>query len=67
MAGTSALVFQWLMMGGYAAFVWPAYAVAGAVLGGLAWQTWRAHRTSEMSLGRLLLRTDQKSARSRSR
>ena len=28
-------------MGGYAAFVWPAYAVAVAVLGGLAWHSWR--------------------------
>ena len=46
-------------MGGYAAFVWPAYAVAGAVLGGFAWYSWRAHRTSERSLDRLQRRADQ--------
>ena len=40
-------------MGGYAAFVWPAYAVAGAVLGGLAWHSWRAHRVSERALDAL--------------
>ena len=27
---------SWLAMGGYAAFVWPAYGVAAAVLGGFA-------------------------------
>ena len=57
MGNTSALVADWLAqwssMGGYAAFVWPAYAVAGAVLGGLAWHSWRAHRVSETSLDRL--------------
>ena len=40
-------------MGGYAAFVWPAYGVALAVLGGLAWQSWRRHRTSSNMLERL--------------
>jgi heme exporter protein D len=33
-------------MGGYAGFVWPAYAVAAAVLGGLALHSWRRHRQS---------------------
>ncbi len=56
---------QWLTMGGYAAFVWPAYAVAGAVLGGLAWHAWRAHRISATALGRLQLRADNRSGRGR--
>jgi heme exporter protein CcmD len=47
------VIGNWLAMGGYAAFVWPAYAVAGAVLGGLAWHSWRAHRQSEAALARL--------------
>ena len=37
-------------MGGYAAFVWPAYAVAAAVLGGLALQSWRRYRASQGAL-----------------
>ena len=49
---------QWSSMGGYAAFVWPAYAVAGAVLGGLAWHSWRTHRISEAALERLQLGSD---------
>jgi heme exporter protein D len=35
---------QYLAMGGYAAFVWPAYALALIVLGGLAVQSLRAYR-----------------------
>jgi heme exporter protein CcmD len=58
---------HWSSMGGYAAFVWPAYAVAVAVLGGLAWHSWRAHRLSEESLHRSQRRGDQPSDRSRSR
>src|SRR4051812_28214690 len=49
---------QWGSMGGYAAFVWPAYAVAVAVLGGLSWHAWRAHRVSEKTLDRLTRRGD---------
>ena len=37
-------LMQYLAMGGYAAFVWPAYAVALLVLGGLAAQSLRAYR-----------------------
>jgi heme exporter protein D len=44
---------QWLAMGGYAAFVWPAYGVAAAVLGGLACHSWRRHRSSGAALDRL--------------
>jgi len=36
----------YLAMGGYAVFVWPAYGVALAVLGGLAWYSWRRYRAS---------------------
>ena len=44
---------DWLWMGGYAGFVWPAYAVAALVLGGLAGQSWRRHRRSSRELARL--------------
>jgi heme exporter protein D len=40
-------------MGGYAAFVWPAYAIAAGVLGGLAIYSWRRHRASADALARL--------------
>jgi heme exporter protein D len=44
---------SWLAMGGYAGFVWPAYAVAATVLGGLAAWSWRRYRRSDAALGRL--------------
>ena len=44
---------RYLAMAGYAAFVWPAYGVALAVLGGLAWQSWRRYRASSNTLERL--------------
>jgi heme exporter protein D len=44
---------SYLAMGGYAAFVWPAYGVALIVLGGLSWQSWRRHRTSTAVVDRL--------------
>jgi len=40
-------------MGGYAAFVWPAYGIAAAVLGGLAIYSWRRHSASVDALARL--------------
>jgi heme exporter protein D len=40
-------------MGGYAAFVWPAYGVALVVLGGLAWHSWRRYRASIDALEKL--------------
>ena len=46
-------VGRYLAMGGYAGFVWPAYGVALAVLGGLAWQSWRRYRASNNMLERL--------------
>ncbi len=42
-----------LGMGGYAEFVWPAYGVAVAVLGGLAAQSWRRYRESVRTLEKL--------------
>jgi heme exporter protein D len=33
---------EYLAMGGYAAFVWPSYGLTAAVLGALAWVSWRA-------------------------
>jgi heme exporter protein D len=44
---------QWLAMGGYAVFVWPAYGLAAIVLGGLAVFSWRRHRRSFAVLTRL--------------
>ncbi len=49
----TAEVGRYLAMGGYAAFVWPAYGVALVVLGGLAWQSWRRYRASSDTLERL--------------
>jgi heme exporter protein D len=46
-------VGRYLAMGGYAAFVWPAYGVALTVLGGLAWQSWRRYRASSNTLEQL--------------
>ena len=37
-------------MGGYAAFVWPAYALTAAVLGGLAAASWRRLKAAERAL-----------------
>jgi heme exporter protein D len=44
---------QYFAMGGYAAFVWPAYAVATIVIGGLSWQSWRRYRASAVLLDRV--------------
>ena len=43
---------HYFAMGGYAEFVWPAYGVALAVLGGLAWYSWRCSRASAGALDR---------------
>lgn len=37
-------------MGGYAAYVWPAFAVTILVLGGLAWQSWASRRRLRRAL-----------------
>jgi len=44
---------NYLAMGGYAAFVWPAYGVAVAVLGGYARYSWRRYRASTEALKKL--------------
>jgi heme exporter protein D len=46
-------IASWIAMGGYAGFVWPAYGVAAAVLGGLALFSWRRHRRSRDTLANL--------------
>ena len=43
----------WAAMGGYAGFLWPAYAVALVVLGGIAAQSWRRYRASVREIDRL--------------
>jgi heme exporter protein D len=43
----------YVAMGGYAAFVWPAYAVATLVLGGLTWQSLQSYRRRQRELERL--------------
>jgi heme exporter protein D len=40
-------------MGGYAIYVWPAYALTTAVLGGLSVYCWRRYHDSVRSLERL--------------
>lgn len=55
------MIGDWLAMGGYAAFVWPAYAVAAFLLGGLALQSWQRHRRSARELVRLQRRGGQDS------
>jgi heme exporter protein D len=42
-----------LAMGDYAAFVWPAYGIALAVLGGFAVHSWRRYRDSVLALDQL--------------
>ena len=46
-------ISAFLAMGGYAGFVWPAYGVALAVLGGLTFFSWRRYRESIATLERL--------------
>ncbi|HEX3883905.1 MAG TPA: heme exporter protein CcmD [Stellaceae bacterium] len=43
----------YLAMGGYAAFVWPAYGIALVVLGGITTQSWLRYRASRRALDRL--------------
>jgi heme exporter protein D len=44
---------SFLNMGGYAGFIWPAYAIAAAVLAGLLVISRRALRDAERTLDRL--------------
>jgi heme exporter protein D len=44
---------NFLWMGGYAGFIWPAYAIAFVVLGGMAWRSLRRLRAAESELERI--------------
>jgi len=44
---------HYFAMGGYAAFVWPAYAIAAIVLGGITLASWRRYRASRRALKEL--------------
>ncbi len=44
---------EFLAMGGYAAFVWPAYALTAAVLAAVAVTSWRELRALERELADL--------------
>ena len=44
---------DYLAMGGYAAFVWPAYGLSAAVMLGLAIGAWRTIRVRERDLAKL--------------
>jgi heme exporter protein D len=46
-------------MGGYAAYVWPAYGIALALLGGIALQSWARYRASIRELDRLQRSADK--------
>ncbi len=43
----------YLYMGGYAAFIWPAFGISAAVLVGLLWQSLNQLRRTEAELRRL--------------
>jgi heme exporter protein D len=49
----SAAVARFLAMGGYAAYVWPAYGLTLAVLGALLWWSLGAYRRSQRRLEEL--------------
>ena len=44
---------EFLKMGGYAAYVWPAYAVSVLAIGGLAYTIWRRGRALQRKLKEL--------------
>jgi heme exporter protein D len=46
-------VLEYLAMGGYARYVWPAYAITALVMIGLLLQTMRAYRARQRELDRL--------------
>lgn len=46
-------VQEFLAMGGYAAFVWPAWGLTLVVLGGLLWSSLRSLRARESELAAL--------------
>ena len=44
---------EFLAMGGYAAYVWPALGLTAAVMIGLAWHAWRRLRQEERAAAEL--------------
>ncbi len=46
-------IYKFLAMGGYAGFVWPAYAIALLVIGGLAVQSTRSLRALQREVAAL--------------
>ena len=60
-------IYEFLSMGGYAGFVWPAYAVALIVLGGLAVQSVRGLRGLKREIAALEEEHPGRPRRSRSR
>jgi len=46
-------ITDYLTMGGYAAFVWPAYGVAAAVIIGFAIDSWQRVKRAEAALRKL--------------
>ena len=46
-------MLDYLAMGGYAAFVWPAYVLAAVILGGLFRQSRQGYRRRQRELERL--------------
>lgn len=46
-------MLDYLAMGGYAAYVWPAYGLAALVIGGLLWTSLRGMRARERALASL--------------
>ena len=56
---------HWAAMGGYAAFVWPAYGVALAVLGGLTAYCWQRYRAGLRALESLQREADAGATRAR--
>ncbi len=56
---------HYLAMGGYAAYVWPAYGIATVVLVGLAWQTLRSVARSERELAEIEAQNPRRARRAR--
>jgi heme exporter protein D len=44
---------DFLAMGGYGAFIWPAYGVSLVALIGIVWQSWAAWRVAKKKLDAL--------------
>ena len=60
-------IYEFLAMGGYAGFVWPAYAVALIAIGGLAVQSVRSLRSLRREVAALEEEEPGRSRRARAR